>query len=96
MWLPPTTETSRRNGPIDRRADDRRLPPDLIQQLMRHADFRTTQKYSLCDTIHTDADRIREIPSSVTHLYVLPTLGALPAARNPRTIRLAARVAPKR
>ena len=37
------------------------MPPDLIQQLMRHADFRTTEKYYLCDTIQEDAGRIREI-----------------------------------
>ena len=37
------------------------MPPDLIQQLMRHADFRTTEKYYPCDTIQEDAGRIREI-----------------------------------
>ena len=42
------------------------MPPDLIQQLMRHADFRTTEKYYLCDTIQEDAGRIREILSTVT------------------------------
>ena len=42
------------------------MPPDLIQQLVRHADFRTTEKYYLCDTIPEDAGRIREILSSVT------------------------------
>ena len=35
------------------------MPPDLIQQLMRHADFRTTEKCYLCDTIQEDAGRIR-------------------------------------
>ena len=38
------------------------MPPDL----MRHADFRTTEKYYLCDTIQEDAGRIREILSTVT------------------------------
>ena len=33
---------------------------------MRHADFRTTEKYYLCDTIQEDAGRIREILSTVT------------------------------
>ena len=42
------------------------MPPDLIQQLMRHADFRTTEKYYLCDTIQEDAGRIREILPTVT------------------------------
>ncbi|MAV33844.1 MAG: hypothetical protein CMJ59_00165 [Planctomycetaceae bacterium] len=47
------------------------MPPDLIQQLMRHADFQTTQKYYLCDTIQEDTGRIREIladdPQSVPY-----------------------------
>ena len=48
------------------------MPPDLIQQLMRHADFRTTEKYYLCDTIQEDAGRIREILTAPPKVPPIP------------------------
>ena len=43
-----------------------RIPPHLITKLMRHSDYRVTERYYVTETTQEDAGQIREILRSVS------------------------------
>ena len=43
-----------------------RIPPHLITKLMRHSDYRVTQRYYMSETTQQDAGEIRDILGSVS------------------------------
>ena len=43
-----------------------RIPPNLITKLMRHSDYRVTERYYVTETTQEDAGQIREILRSVS------------------------------
>ena len=42
-----------------------RIPPHLITKLMRHSDYRVTERYYMSETTQQDAGQIRDILGSV-------------------------------
>jgi len=42
-----------------------RIPPHLITKLMRHSDYRVTERYYVTETTQEDAGQIRDILGSV-------------------------------
>ena len=43
------------------RSHQSRIPPHLITKLMRHSDYRVTERYYMSETTQQDAGQIREI-----------------------------------
>ena len=42
------------------------IPPHLITKLMRHSDYKVTERYYISETTQSDAGQIRDILESVT------------------------------